>query len=482
MAETFPSNPADATLTAVRDAVRSRRVSSLEVTEAIMERLETRGRAVNAIAGLYPDAGRADAKAADKVIAAGKTAGVLHGVPLAHKDMFYRPGRPSECGSKLRQGYQPKVLSGALKRLDQAGAIDVARLNMNEFAYGVTGHNDWTGNVTNPWNPAHITGGSSSGSGASVAARANFAALGSDTGGSIRLPAACCGVTGMKVTMGRVSRFGAMPLSHSLDTVGPLTRTVADNALMLSVLAGHDPDDASSARIAVPDYLAGLEMGVAGLRVGLPVSYFRDSLSPEVEQRFEDAIAVFKAAGAVIVDIPMPASIRFTNSLTSLIIATEGAALHQKWLQTRANDYCRQTIGRLAGGLLTPATRYLQALDLRRTLLAEFAELVFRRVDILLTPMLPMPVPTIVATDVGARPEAAEVLAGIGHCSRPVNFLGLPGLSLPAGFTQSGLPASIQLVGRPYDEALLYQAGCAYERETDWPSRAPDMAWMEPAA
>lgn len=478
MAE-FPANPADATLVAVRDAIAAGKVSSVEATEACLERLETRGRALNTVAGIDAGKALADARAAD---GAKDRTGKLFGVPLAHKDMFYRPGRPSECGSKVRQGFMPDVLAGALRKLDEAGALDVARLNMNEFAFGVTGHNDWTGHVRNPWNPDHMTGGSSSGSGASVGARATYAALGSDTGGSVRLPAACNGVVGMKVTMGRVSRYGAMPLSYSLDTVGPLTRTVADNALMLSVLAGYDPDDASSVDMPAPDFAAGIEDGVKGLRIGLPKSYFRDNLDADVAGRLDAAVDVLKRAGATLVDVDVPALVQFTNSLCSLIIATEGAALHQHWLATRGDDYCRQTFGRLAGGLLTPATRYLQALDLRHDLLAEFADAVFTKVDVLLTPMLPRPVPTIAETDVGAKPEAAAVLAAIGHCSRPVNFLGLPGLSVPIGFTANGMPASMQLVGRPYDEATLYRAARAYERETDWPATAPDFKWMETAA
>ena len=247
--------------------------------------------------------------------------------------------------------FLPKTLSGALKNLDHAGALDVARLNMAEFAFGVTGHNEITGDVRNPWNPDHMTGGSSSGSGAMVAARATFGALGSDTGGSVRLPAACCGVVGMKVTMGRVSRYGAMPLSHTLDTIGPLTRTVTDNALMLSVLAGHDDDDASSANIPVGDYLGDINAGVKGLKIGLPTSHFKDGITPELGDRFQAAVDVLKASGADIIDVELPDVIEHTNSLTSLITATEGAALHQNWLETRRGEYGAQTFGRLAGGL-----------------------------------------------------------------------------------------------------------------------------------
>lgn len=471
----LPSNPCDATLADITAALRAKTISSGEVTAAALDRLETRGRDLNAVAGIDRAQALADAARADTAPAQGP----LAGVPLAHKDMFYRPGRPSECGSKIRKDFMPSVLSGALKRLDGAGALDIARLNMVEFALGVTGHNEITGHVRNPWNPAHITGGSSSGSGAAVAARCVFAALGSDTGGSVRLPAACCGVVGMKVTMGRVSRFGAMPLSHSLDSVGPLSRTVTDNAMLLQVLAGFDPDDASSMDVPVGDYLGGIEDGVKGLRIGVPTSHFLDGIAPGPAVRFQAALDVLKDCGADLVDVTLPGGVEHSNALTSLITASEGAALHQNWLETRQDDYGRQTFGRLAGGLTTPATRYIQVLNYRRELLAAFMDEVFGNVDVLATPMLIMDVPTIAATDMGAGSGSAELLMKVGHCSRPVNYLGLPALSVPSGFTAAGLPSAIQFIGRPFDEATLYRTGRAYERETTWYKTAPDVRELE---
>lgn len=474
----LPANPCDASLTEIATAIKAGKVSSAEVTEASVARLKAYNGALNLVAGIDESDAMRQAKEAD----ANPGNQPLAGVPLAHKDMFYRPGRLSECGSRIRKGFMPDTLSGALERLDEAGALDIARLNMVEFALGVTGHNEITGNVRNPWNPAHVTGGSSSGSGAAVASRATFAALGSDTGGSVRLPAACCGVVGMKVTMGRVSRFGAMPLSHTLDTVGPLTRTVTDNALMLSVIAGYDADDASSADVPVPDYLGGIEDGAKGLRIGLATSHFMDGISDELAGRFADAVEVMKKAGAEIVDVDLPDAIASTNALTSLITATEGAALHQHWMETRGDDYGKQTFARFAGGFATPATRYIQALNLRTKVLAQFNDMVFGRVDALMTPMMIMDVPTIAETDVRDGPDAAAMLQRVGHCSRPVNYLGLPGLSVPSGFTKAGLPSSIQFVGRPFDEATLYRLGRAYERETEWFKTAPDPAGWETTA
>lgn len=472
----LPSNPCDASLAQIASAIRDRKISSVEVTQASLQRLKARGAEMNAVAGIDETDALAQSERAD----ASDLGGPLAGVPLAHKDMYYRPGRVSACGSKIREDFVPDVLSGALRKLDEAGALDIARLNMVEFALGVTGHNEITGNVRNPWNPEHITGGSSSGSGSMVAARATFGALGSDTGGSVRLPAACCGVVGMKVTMGRVSRYGAMPLSHTLDTVGPLTRTVRDNAMMLAALAGYDADDPSSANEAVGPYVEGLETGVKDLTIGVPTSHFLDDITPELGDRFMATVDILKAAGAKIVDVDLPKRIGVTNALTSIVTSCEGAAIHQHWMETRPDDYGTQTFSRFAGGLSAPATRYIQALNLRTAMLAEFNEMVFGKVDVMMTPMMTMDVPTIAETDVRDGENAAELLGKVGHCSRPVNFLGLPGLAVPSGFAKSGLPSSVQFVGRPFDEATLYRVGRAYERETDWTDHMPDVSgWSQ---
>ena len=240
-------------LSEVAAAIATRRISSLEATQACLDALDQAGPALNCVAGVDHEAALAAAAAADEELAAGRVRGPLHGVPLAHKDMFYRAGRPAACGSRILADFVPDHTASVLARLDAAGALDVAQLNMVEFALGTTGHNEITGDVRNPWNPAHIPGGSSSGPGAAVAARAVFGALGSDTGGSIRLPAACCGLVGIKPSYGLVSRHGALPLSFTLDHVGPLTRTVGDCAMLLQAIAGHDPRDPTTAARPVPD-------------------------------------------------------------------------------------------------------------------------------------------------------------------------------------------------------------------------------------
>ncbi len=469
-------DPAFMTLAEATAAISTGAVSSVELTKACLDRLKSHGPMLHAVAGLDEADALAQAEAADKAKAAGAPLGPLHGVPLAHKDMYYRAGRPSACGSIIRKDFVPDHTSTALAGLDAAGALDIARLNMVEFALGVTGHNDVVGTPKNPWNTAHMTGGSSSGSGAAVAARLCYGALGSDTGGSIRLPAACCGLVGMKPTYGRVSRYGAMPLSHSLDTVGPLTRTVRDNAMMMQAIAGPDANDPVTASAAPGDYPTELGKDVAGLKVGLPETFFYDNVAPEVRALVEASLKVYEDQGCEIVPVKIPDAVGIMNRLTNLITATEGAANHGRWLTERPGDYGPQTRARMSIGLFTPANVYLRVLTLRKQLVREFCDAVFGKVDVLHTPMMVMPVPTLKDSNMAAQPGFADYLLKIGQNSRPVNFLGLPGLNIPCGFTPDGLPCSFQLVGRPYSEGLLYRLGDAYQQATDWHEKAPDLS------
>ena len=458
--------PTDLTATELAAAIATGKMSSLEATRACLARIEQYDNDLGSVAGIDRQAAEDAARAADAELAAGTRRGPLHGVPLAHKDMFYRAGRVSACGSKILADFVPDHTATVLARLDAAGALDIARLSMVEFALGTTGHNEVAGTPRNPWNRAHITGGSSSGPGAAVAARFVYGALGSDTGGSIRLPAACCGLVGLKPTYGRVSRHGAMPLSFTLDHIGPLTRSVADAAVMLRVIAGHDPHDPTSSDRPVPDYDKALDRGVKGLRVATPENYFFDDVTAEVADLTRRSLDVLADLGAEIVPVRLPESINDANALNLLIIAVEGAATHGRWLRERRGDYGRLTHDRLLPGLLYPATRYVEALTLRQTVLADLAGAVFARADVLHTPVWPAPVPTIAESDQTAHPQAMEMIAASGRCVRPFNLVGLPAISVPAGFTANGLPAAFQMVARPFDEETLLAAAAAYERET----------------
>jgi aspartyl-tRNA(Asn)/glutamyl-tRNA(Gln) amidotransferase subunit A len=461
-------------LAGLAKAIRDRRVSSQEATRACLDGLETHGRRLGYLAGIDPETALAQAATADRLLASGRPVGPLHGVPLAHKDLFYRQGRISACGSRIRAEFYPPVTASVLGRLDAAGALDVARLNMVEFALGTTGHNEITGTPANPWNPAYITGGSSSASGGAVAAGLVAASLGSDTGGSVRIPASCCGVVGIKPTYGRISRHGTMVLSWTLDHVGVLTRTVRDCALMLQIIAGADPADPTSSHQPVPDYAQNLENGVSGLRIAIERDYFYASVDPAVARHMDASLEVYRSLGTEIVPVKIP-WLELANPMTTMILAVEAASGHAEWLRERAQEYGRQTLGRLLAGLLYPATRYLEALKLRQQLLKSFAD-VFDRADLIHLPVLPFQVPTIIESDLAANPGFSEFLVATGHCTRPFNYLGLPAISVPAGCSENGLPCGFQLAGRPFSEPLLLQAARAYERETGSTDTRPSLS------
>jgi aspartyl-tRNA(Asn)/glutamyl-tRNA(Gln) amidotransferase subunit A len=452
--------------------IRRGELSSVELTEETLRRIEQHAPNHNAFISPDLEAALAGAKACDAQRAQGDELGPLHGIALAHKDMFYIAGRTTTCGSVIRRNYQPDITATVLHRLEGAGAIYAGGLNMSEFAAGPTGHNEHYGNCRNPWNRAHITGGSSSGSGAAVAARIVPGALGSDTGGSVRLPAAMCGVVGLKPTYGLVSRYGAMPRAWSLDCVGPLTRTVEDNALLARTIAGHDAMDASTHPASVPDYVGELAKGAEGLVVGIPARYFFDDLAPSLENALHASIDVLREAGAEVMEIDLP-EVESLFALGDTISKCEAATIHKRWMQTMPEAYGKHTYTRVEAGFHVPATRYLEALSLRQVHLQRFLDEVFARVDAIFSPVIPMEVPTIEETDHHGASAVPGLVANVTRLTRPINYLGLPGLSIPCGFTDNGLPAAFQLIGAPFSESRLYRLGHAYQQSTDWHHRVP---------
>jgi len=453
-------------------AIREKRVTCVAAMEAALARMHAVHPRLNCLIRSDDEQGLAAAHLADRDLARGALRGPLHGVPMAHKDMYYRAGVVSTCGSRILRERPAPSTATALERLDTAGAIQFGVLNMAEFAFGPTGHNWHFGHCRNAWDPSRITGGSSSGSGTSIAARATFAALGSDTGGSIRLPAHFCGISGVKPTYGRVSRAGAMPLSFTLDTVGPLARTVEDCALLLRIIAGADPRDPTCDPRPVPDYVAALERPIAGLRIGRPRQYFYDDCDPEIAAILEASLEEFRRLGATVVDVDMP-DIGPWNAAATMIITAEAAAYHGNWLRTRPGDYSAQVRGRLEQGLSVPAAAYLDALRLRGRVLRDFCAQVFSKVDLLHAPVVSFPTPTIAETDLSAGPETVAMLGKTTRLTRPGNYLGVPAVSLNAGFTRAGMPVGMQLLARPHDDAAALRAGHAFQRSTDWHRKAP---------
>ena len=460
------------TLTEVAAAIRKKKLSSVEVTRACIAQAERVQPRINCFIALEADEALKAARRADLALKRGTRCGALHGVPLAHKDMYYRAGTISTGGSRILRDYRPAVTATVVERLERAGAVCLGRLNMAEFAANPTGHNEHWGHCRNPWNTAHITGGSSSGSGAALAARACYGSLGSDTGGSVRGPAAFCGVTGLKPTYGRVSRFGILPRAWSLDCVGTLARTAADCAPMLRVIAGRDARDATSAVETVPDYERDLKRSIRGLKVGVPASYFYDGATDEVRAALATSLEVFRSLGARVVEVKMP-DVQHLLALGTLINQSEASAIHARWMQTRPQDYSAVFRGRIEAGFFIPATRYLEALMLRGRLLDEFVEQVFTKADVLHVPVTPTPAPTLAETDAKAAGDVLQLMGAISRNMRPLSYLGIPAASVPAGFSRNGLPISMQLAARPFGEATILRAAHAYQTVTDWHTRVP---------
>jgi len=468
------TEPALMSLTAVAQAIAQKHVSSREATQSCLDRIARCEPRLNAFISIEADEALKAADAADAALAQGHGRGALHGVPLAHKDMYYEAGRVVTCGSKIRRDFVASTTATALQRLKDAGTVRLGTLQMAEFAYGPTGHNAHFGAVHNPWAFDHITGGSSSGSGAAVAARLTFAALGSDTGGSVRMPAHFCGVTGLKTTVGRVSRAGAMPLSQSLDTVGPLARTAEDCALLLSLMAGADPADPTAMEGPLPDYLAVVQRPLKGLAIGVPTAFYVDDLDPEVARIIDETVANLKREGASIVQVELPDQ-RQLSAASQLVLAVEAAAFHKRWMIERPQDYGPQVLMRLQNGLAVPAVSYLEVMRWRGPALAAHLAAV-SGVDAVIAPVAPLAAPTIAESDVGNGPDADAVIQRVTRFTRPVNYLGLPSLAVPAGFTRNGLPVGMQLIGRPFDEATLLRIGAAFQRATDFHDRVPQLA------
>src|SRR5712671_1406204 len=443
------TDPALMSLTSVAKAIAEKRVSSREATQSCLDRIAQWQPHLNAFMAIEAEAALKAADEADAALAKGDNRGVLHGVPLAHKDMYYDAGKVVTCGSLIRRDFVATTTSTALRRLKDAGSIRLGSLQMAEFAYGPTGHNTHYGPVHNPWAVDRVTGGSSSGSGAAVAARLTFAALGSDTGGSIRMPAHFCGVTGLKTTVGRISRAGAMPLSQSLDTVGPLARSAEDCALLTGLMAGADPEDPTAVTGAVPDYMAATGGSLKGLTVGVPSAFYVDDLDTDTARIFDETVATLKREGAQIVQVELPEQ-RQLIAACQFVLAVEAAAFHKRWMIERPQDYGAQVLMRLQNGLAIPAVSYLETMRWRGPALAAYLAAV-EGTDAVIAPVAPMPAPTIAESDVGISHDAEAVIQRVTRFTRPINYLGLPSLSIPTGFAKTGLPVGMQIIGRSFD-------------------------------
>ncbi len=460
-------------LAGARAALGDGRISAGGLLAGRLARIDALDGRLNAVIWQDRVGAAAWADAADRRRAAGAAIGPLDGIALAHKDLFGWAGRRQTAGSDFWRGHVAARTATVLARLAAAGSFSFAGLHMAEFAQNPTGQNAAFGDGINPWNAAAISGGSSSGSGIAVSAGYCLGALGTDTGGSIRLPAACCGVTGLKPTYGRVSRAGVVPLCASLDCVGPIARTALDCAILLDAVAGADAADPTCSRLPGPGAEAALDGEVRGQRIGVPAAWFRDDAEPEVLAAFTAALELLRGRGAEVVEIAVPLLDEIVT-YGGVVARVEAAALHAAWMRSAPGRYVPHVSARLYPGYAIPATYYVEALQLRPFLLAEFVAGVFGRVDALATPTLRGRAPMRAQTDVDSGVEGTErAFFAVGDNVRPFNYLGLPALSVPCGFDAHGVPIGLHLVGRPFGEARLLRIADAYQRVVGPPALAP---------
>ncbi len=461
------ANTADLTIARLAPLLRKRRLSPVDLTRFALERISRLQPSLNAFITVTADIALTQAKRAERQIARGEYRGPLHGIPVSLKDLFYTKGIRTTAGSRVLRHFVPGTNAPVVDRLLEAGAILMGKTGLHEFAFGATSVNPHYGPVHNPWNPDRISGGSSGGSAASVVAALSLASLGTDTGGSIRIPAAACGCVGLKPSYGLLPTEGVIPLAGSLDHVGPLCRCVEDAAIMLELLAGEP----SGRRISESRPVRQLKAGVKGIRIGVPKQYFFERLQIDVCRAVMEAVSCLERLGAHI----LPANLRGMNETAELaaqITVGEALAYHWNWLQKRPGDYGADVRGRLEESRDQPTVVYLHAQarreDYRRRLVEALAA-----VDVMVTPTLPITAPPIGQDDVAIGRSHENVRLALLRLTRPGNLSGLPAVSVPCGFSADGLPVGLQLTGRPAGEATLLRVAHAFEEATPWHGRFP---------
>ena len=455
------------TLTQAAAGLRQKKFSPLELTAACLKRIEAKGTPLSCFITLTAERAMEQAKKAEAEIAGGQIRGQLHGIPIALKDLYATKGIRTTCHSAVLQDWIPDYDATTVTKLADAGAVMLGKLGMHEFAFGGPSVDAPFPAVKNPWNTAHIPGGSSSGSGAALAAGFCFGALGSDTGGSIRTPSAHCGIVGIKPTYGRVSRYGVVPLSWSLDHAGPMARTVEDCALLLRTLSGYDANDPASLDLPIPDYLAALKDGIHGLRIGVPRAHWFDEnlgIDPQTESVFNQALRTLESIGAKIIEIDgKPFSI--ARKANQTILTAEAFAYHEPTFRATPMKFGTSVRGRILEGAFLSAADYISALRARTAINKEIRAN-FERVDVFATPTAarpPEPFEGMDRNEQNLRPSFTN----------PFNLTGLPATSVPCGFTDGGLPSGLQLVAPPFEEATSLRVAYAYEQASDWHQRHP---------
>jgi aspartyl-tRNA(Asn)/glutamyl-tRNA(Gln) amidotransferase subunit A len=455
--------------------VATKAVTPVEVVQAHLDRIGALDGTIKSYITVMGDSARAAARAAEATVMARETLGPLHGVPIGLKDLYCTKGVKTTGGSRILGNWMPTEDATVVTRLAAAGGIMLGKLNMHEFAYGPEGLNAHYGTPWNPWDRTthRICGGSSSGSGAAVAAGLCPGALGSDTGGSIRIPSSLCGLTGLKPTYGRVSRAGALPLAWSLDHVGPMCRSAADCALMLGAMAGYDPRDPSTSVLPVPDYAAALTGQVTGLRIGLLGRFFLESAGAPQRQATEQAVKTLEGLGASVREITLE-QMKHAAAASAAVISAESYAYHEPWLRTRAAEYGPDVRERLLVGAFVSGSEYLKGQRVRR-LIRDEVDRALGDLDVLIAPTLPIAAVPVGAREVEIDGKPQPVRPSLVRYTRPFNVSGHPVASVPCGFTVDGLPIGMQVIGRTFDEATVLRLADAYQRVTDWHTRRPPL-------
>ena len=445
-------------------------LSPRDLVQASLNRISQLDSSLNAFLDVWEEDSLSSASIAEKDIADGRYLGPLHGIPIGLKDLIDVEGTPTTGGSKVLRENLAISDATVTKNLKAAGAILIGKLNLVEFAFGTTGLNPTTGDVKNPWDKTRITAGSSSGSGAAVASGMITAALGTDTGGSVRMPASLCGIAGLKPTYGRVSRAGVLDLSWSMDHVGPMARTTEDCALMMSVLAGHDPRDAASSSNAVPDFTAEIARGLDGLKIGIPNHYFFDEfVDSEVLAAVRSAINLLEANGAEMVELSMP-WVEKGRPINFGIILPEAVSIHEKMISEHSDLYTSEVRSRIQSGFKVAAVDYVRAQRARQWFNYQMAESM-SDVDVLITPTVPIQAPKIAdCTPSSGNPGAGSELAMF---TGVFDVTGQPSHSVPCGFTSDGTPIGMMITGHPFDEPMVLRVGYAFEQLTNWHQQPP---------
>ncbi|MBZ5495203.1 MAG: amidase [Acidobacteriia bacterium] len=463
-------NNCDLTIRRLAPLIRRRKLSPVELTRALLARIDRLDPRLNSFITVTSDLALAQARRAEKEIVRGAYRGALHGIPICLKDLFYTRGIRTSAGSRILRNFVPTENAHVVDRLFEAGAILLGKTNLHEFAYGATNVNPHFGAVHNPWATDRMSGGSSGGSAAAVTAGLALASLGTDTGGSIRIPSAACGCVGLKPTHGRVPLGGVIPLAPSLDHVGPISRCAEDAALVLDAIAGADPCAPAGLGKNEPS-ARNLRKGLAGLRIGVPKQYFFDRLQREVRRNVLAAIATLEQNGAEVREVDLK-WMGETAKLAGVITLAEALVYHWKWVQKRSADYGPDLRIRLKEGMEISAVSYLQAQELRCTYTKEF-ERVLQSVDMLAVPTLPVAAPRIEQSEVAVGRTKENVRIALLRLTRPGNLTGLPAMSVPCGLTSDHLPIGLQLIGRHLEEGTILRAAHAYEQLTSWHEMFP---------